>query len=50
MNSNIDDLVQLMRTLTLAQIRKQLEWEYKNDQTQFLAVQSFFQNAKEQSK
>jgi hypothetical protein len=46
----IDQIIQTMRTLTLAQIRKQLEWDYNHDSPQFLAVQLFFENAKIQSK
>lgn len=44
--SKIDQIVQLMRTLTLAQVRKQLEHDEKQAQDRFEALVKFFEEAK----
>ena len=45
--TDIDEIIQLMRTLTLAQIRKQLEEDKRLMPKRLARVQSFFKAAKE---
>jgi hypothetical protein len=49
-NTNIDEIIQLMRALKISQIRRQLEFDAKTKPDRVQVVLSFFKAAEEQSK
>ena len=46
----ITDMMQTMRKLTLAQMRKQLNYDFKRRPDRFKIIEGFFNDAKEQSR
>ena len=44
----LEQTIQLMRTLTLSQIRKQLVYDKRRQPVRFQAIAKFFREAKEQ--